>query len=331
MPNKSIKLKINTKKLNLKSDKNGIATYKFKTVKKSKSYKIKITASYSLTGKTFKTSKSVTVGSTPKNNNTNNPKPGPSLKTNKTDIDKVTDYYKNTNYNIVSIDSKYICYWNLKIGNDKAYNPYIQYSYDVTVNKSGAISKKYIKFSEKSSSDILLIGEKFDSKLNKYLSYKDSRCQVNHSDIKTLVKKIISSNVKGELNSSSKGKAIFEWIRNNVKYKGYECSHFKAVKVINRITTLKGRENANCADQSILLVSMLRTVGIPAYFENWANCQFARTRGGHVWVQAYISNTIKYKLDTTSSRNSFGIINSWKKGNRLWFSESLSRLYLSLW
>ncbi|KZX14969.1 putative outer membrane protein pmp20 precursor [Methanobrevibacter curvatus] len=196
--------------------------------------------------------------------------------------------------------------------NYKSLTPCIKYTYNL-VNKNNTKSKRTVSFFENTTTDIYFSGLGFSSKLKNELTYSDSRIQVNHSDFKNLAIKIFQGKagsgkgIEGKLSADQKIRTIYAWIKKRMDYHGYSNSHYKSTDVLWRLQN-KVKKTANCVDQSILLVTFLRTVGVPAYFEhNWAF-------EGHVVVRAYYTNTGKYVLDTTNSRNDVNIIRS-KKWN----------------
>ena len=66
----------------------------------------------------------------------------------------------------------------------------------------------------------------------------------------------------------------------------------------------------NCCDQSQLLVAMARSVGLTARFAT-GYCVFTSGLNvGRVWVQFSIDGKW-VNTDTTSTRNSLGVINNW--------------------
>lgn len=200
--------------------------------------------------------------------------------------------------------------------------PHIKHSVNIlTTIASQKITKKQ-EFFKKANNNIYLIGDSYSSSLSKYLTQKDSRCQVGTTKIKDLVKNIIGK-VEGQLTAHKKSVAIFNWVRDNIGYQYYGNSHQTSHRTLNR-------RMGNCADQSILLVAMLRTAGIPAYYENWHQCRFGSMTSGHVWVQVYVTNTALYKADPISPKNSLGVINNWVGGYRGWKSASCSPCYSCL-
>lgn len=135
--------------------------------------------------------------------------------------------------------------------------------------------------------------------LRKYLS-STKNCQVKNKDIQNLAK-TLTSKLKTDY---EKGKKLFNWVRDNIKYKKYRNTLRGAVK------TLKAKKG-NCVDQSHLLVALSRASGIPARYVKGGGCKF--TSGyvsGHIWTQLYI-NKKWVVADTTSKRNTLGKIRNW--------------------
>ena len=104
----------------------------------------------------------------------------------------------------------------------------------------------------------------------------------------------------------AKANAIFEFVRDEIKYSFYTNSLKGASK------TLSSR-SGNCCDKANLIVAMCRSVGIYARYSHAKNCHFASgLNTGHVWAQVYdpISQTW-YTADATSRRNNLGDIKNW--------------------
>ena len=135
--------------------------------------------------------------------------------------------------------------------------------------------------------------------LKQYLA-ATKNCQVNNKEIKDLAKKLTSSLKSNE----SKGKKIFNWVRDNIQYEKYSNTK-KGAK-----NTLK-KKGGNCVDQSHLLIALSRAAGIPAKYVNGGNCKFSSGYvSGHVWTKMYI-NKKWIVADPTSSRNTLGKIRNW--------------------
>ncbi|KZX11675.1 transglutaminase-like superfamily protein [Methanobrevibacter curvatus] len=111
----------------------------------------------------------------------------------------------------------------------------------------------------------------------------------------------VCKNISGEITGEKKMRKIFKWQRSNIEYQFYKNSHFKATDVYWRINKWD-KDHANCVDQSILLVSLLRTAGVPSYFIH-AEAGKCYADYGHVYVKAYESNAKQTILDTTASKD----------------------------
>jgi hypothetical protein len=95
-------------------------------------------------------------------------------------------------------------------------------------------------------------------------------------------------------------------VRKNIDYESYSNTKYGAVK------TLEYRKG-NCVDQGHLTIALCRASGLPARYGH-GECTFTTSgnRYGHVWVQELIQKDSIYAVsDTTSSKNSLGIIKSW--------------------
>ena len=104
----------------------------------------------------------------------------------------------------------------------------------------------------------------------------------------------------------AKANAIFEFVRDDIRYSFYTNSKKGAAKTFSS-------RSGNCCDKANLIVAMCRSVGIYARYSHAKNCKFASgLNTGHVWAQVYdpISQTW-YTADATSRRNKLGTINNW--------------------
>ena len=140
-----------------------------------------------------------------------------------------------------------------------------------------------------------------ESDINKYITSSNSACHINEA-----IKKKARELTQGKSTPFQKARAIFNFVRDRIAYKGYDNSIQGAGK-----TLLLGR--GNCCDQTNLLVALCRASKIPARFSHGLNTYFylaGKTYGGHVWGQILIGK-IWYAADTTSNRNSFGTIVNW--------------------
>lgn len=193
--------------------------------------------------------------------------------------------------------------------------PYILNTYNITKMDG---TSRLVNIYETATTDIYFIGLGVSSKLKNELTHSDSRVQVNDSDFKNLVIKIFqgktdsTTGIEGLLSADTKIRTIYKWIKKNMDYLGYSNSHYRSTDVLWRMMNKVngGKYYANCVDQSIFLVTILRTAGVPAHFEHY-NSYYSSGYIGHVWVKAYYTNAKTYKLDTTSRRNDVDVINSW--------------------
>lgn len=196
--------------------------------------------------------------------------------------------------------------------------PYILNTYNITKTDD---TTSLVNIYETATTDIYFSSLGFSSNLKNESTHKEGRVQVNNSDFKNLVIKIFQGKsgygdgIVGVLSPDVKIKTIYKWIKSNMGYLYYSESHYTASDVLWRLMNKKIDLHANCVDQSIFLVTILRTAGVPSYFEHF-NSAYPKKGGGykiigHVWVRAFYNNTKTYKLDTTSSRNAVDVINSW--------------------
>ena len=143
--------------------------------------------------------------------------------------------------------------------------------------------------------------KKTESDIKKYLTSKDSKWDFNNTIIKHQAKRI----TRGCSTLLQKAKAIFNFVRDKIKYVQYNNSLRGALKTY----TIKG---GNCCDQTNLLVALCRAAKIPIRYVHGLNCYFliSKKTAGHVWAQILIDN-VWYAADTTSKQNSLGVIKNW--------------------
>lgn len=108
-----------------------------------------------------------------------------------------------------------------------------------------------------------------------------------------------------------KGKTALETVKNifnfgrKIQYQYYNNTRKGAVGTLSSMS-------GNCTDQAHVLVSLLRACGIPAQYGHCTSCVWrSGLRGGHVWAYAYVDGKW-LALDTTSSRNAVGQLNSFR-------------------
>ena len=115
--------------------------------------------------------------------------------------------------------------------------------------------------------------------------------------------------VEGLNSTRDMADALFKFVRDEIKYGAYGTG----VMYYNTVygaegTLIKG--HGNCCDQAQLLVAMARAVGLTARFAT-GYCVFTSGLNvGHVWVQFNIDGQWVV-ADSTSTRNSLGVINNW--------------------
>ena len=144
--------------------------------------------------------------------------------------------------------------------------------------------------------------------IKKYITETNNRSHINIS-IKNKARELTQG-----LNSPlQKAKAIFNFVKLQIRYEKYNSSKYGAAKTL----TLR---RGNCSDQTNLLVALCRAAKIPVRYSHGQNCFFtySKTYAGHVWGQILIGN-IWYAADTTGSENKLGFIKNWnyKKFNHL--------------
>ncbi|MDR2966811.1 MAG: transglutaminase-like domain-containing protein [Methanobacteriaceae archaeon] len=134
--------------------------------------------------------------------------------------------------------------------------------------------------------------------LKEYLLASKS-CQVNDKKIKLLSYQI----TKKYKNTYDKAKAIYNWVRDKVRYSFYYNTKYGSKKTMTK-------KVGNCVDQSHLIVALSRASGIASRYVH-GTCDFiSGNTYGHVWTQIKVGNTW-YVADPTSSKNSFGAVKNW--------------------
>jgi len=137
-----------------------------------------------------------------------------------------------------------------------------------------------------------------ESELQKYLK-STKNCQVTNSEIQ----KLAASITKGCYSDLEKATAIYNWMQKNIDYSFYYDTKYGAVK-----TSQIGY--GNCVDQAHLSIALYRASGLAARYVH-GTCTFSSGNVyGHVWVQVLIDDTWTVS-DTTSSKNSLGVVNNW--------------------
>lgn len=175
---------------------------------------------------------------------------------------------------------------------------------------------KFKKTSSVSSSYNIIysiLNDKYKSELlSKYLS-SSLNCQSTNTEIVKIAKSITSLTKDVYL----KAKLIFNYVRDKISYSNYNNTKNGAVKTLSQ-------KSGNCVDKTHLLIAIARACGIPARYVHGRNCKF--TSGytcGHVWAQLLIGNTWVV-ADTTSCKNSLGVVKNWNVNNYQLIGKSYS-------
>ncbi|MGL6297892.1 MAG: hypothetical protein ACRC1M_01860 [Methanobacteriaceae archaeon] len=212
----------------------------------------------------------------------------------KDDNDRIYFYHQ---LNVSKINSKNVSFWN-KIVNGK-YEPYIQYIYNFTLNDTKKTTKSIVVW-EKTTTDMYFVSDLTTKELEKYkealINHNENKIwvHVGHEDVKkqliVILKDYEFSRIDGQVTSLSKAKSIYKWVGEKEKYGLYWDSKHSDLWAIPRINGIAGKgaksiDLINCADHSNLVVSFLRTAGIPAVY---AHSYFY---GGHYWACAYVKFT----------------------------------------
>jgi hypothetical protein len=179
------------------------------------------------------------------------------------------------------------------------------YSNNKKLPSSVTVKTSYVKggysISISQSGKILNYRQIFDSEtFAKYLKTGGK------SALSDALKKKAKELTAGLSSPKAKANAIFEFVRDDIRYSFYTNSKKGAAKTFSS-------RSGNCCDKANLIVAMCRSVGIYARYSHAKNCKFASgLNTGHVWAQVYdpISQTW-YTADATSRRNKLGTINNW--------------------
>jgi len=139
--------------------------------------------------------------------------------------------------------------------------------------------------------------------LKKYL-ISTKNAPSNKKFIKALARQI----TKGHTTTFSKAEAIFDWVKNNIKYSRYSNTKHGGEKTIRQ-------KKGNCVDNSHALTSLLRASKVPVRYVN-GRCEFtkgdlARVTVAHVWVQVLVND--KWMVaDGIYKGNRLGYVTNWK-------------------
>ena len=114
--------------------------------------------------------------------------------------------------------------------------------------------------------------------------------------IDDLVKKIVG-NTTDEL---SKAKKVHQWLKDNVRYSGYECTQYSSAE-----SCYNNRGHLNCADTARLTRAMMSSAGLNAWVVHRSS------NNGHFWTLIKINGKI-YASDQTGSGSDW---------NTIWYSD----------
>ncbi len=115
---------------------------------------------------------------------------------------------------------------------------------------------------------------------------------------------LASSLAYGSSSQYETAQKIFNWVRDNITYSFYYNTKYGAA---GTLTSRLG----NCCDKTNLLIALARAAGITARYKS-GTCYFTTSKQwyGHVWANLYLNG--KWVVaDTTSYKNSLGVINNW--------------------
>ncbi|MDO5848815.1 MAG: Ig-like domain-containing protein [Methanobrevibacter sp.] len=128
-------------------------------------------------------------------------------------------------------------------------------------------------------------------------------CQVDNAEIQALAAKLTA----GLESDVAKATAIFNYVRDTVSYSFYYNTRYGAYNTLFKYKT------GNCCDKASAVIALFRAAGLPARYVH-GTCKFSSGTYGHVWAQVLIGDTWVV-ADTTSARNSFGVVNNWNNYN----------------
>ena len=160
-----------------------------------------------------------------------------------------------------------------------------------------AVYGQYGEFKEARANGTLYLES---SQYKEYLT-ATKRCDAHSSYFKSIVNSV-TSKISGTYN---KAVALFNYANNRLRYSSYYNTRYGSTQTCKQAF-------GNCCDMAHVVIALMRTAGIPARY-NHATCYFnSGLVTGHVWAEVYV-NGKWYKCDTTSAKNSFGVIRNWYK------------------
>ncbi|MCL2114793.1 MAG: transglutaminase-like domain-containing protein [Methanobrevibacter sp.] len=135
------------------------------------------------------------------------------------------------------------------------------------------------------------------------------------------IKELANQITKNKSTTSSKAEAIFDWVKKNIEYSGYEGDKYGGEGAIKN-------SRGNCVDTSHALVSLFRAEGIPARYV-YGKCEFVKGNltgltVPHVWVQVLIDDEWRV-ADGIYEKNQLGYVSNWKT-----YSYNLYKIYPNL-
>ncbi len=140
----------------------------------------------------------------------------------------------------------------------------------------------------------------------KYL-VKSSNCDINAPTVKSLAAALTN----GKTSTMSKAVAIFNYVRDKISYSFYYNTKKGAVGTLTS-------KSGNCVDQTHLLIALMRSVGIPARYVH-VKARFTSGKVyGHIYAHVFV-NGKWYAADTTSTKNTFGVIKNWNTQTRTFY------------
>ena len=113
----------------------------------------------------------------------------------------------------------------------------------------------------------------------------DGQAFINKYNINNKIVKQANSIIGSAKTDNAKAKAIWKWMRNNIKYSNYACTKKGALGTLNK-------RNGNCADQTHLYMSLAGSVGLNVRCNHITGHFYPETKLNGKW----------FATDTTTSK-----------------------------
>ena len=113
----------------------------------------------------------------------------------------------------------------------------------------------------------------------------DGQAFINKYNVNSKIVKQANSIISGAKSDNAKAKAIWKWMRDNIKYANYSCTKKGALGTLNK-------RAGNCADQTHLYMSLAGSVGLQVRCNHIKNHFYPETKLNGKW----------FATDTTTSK-----------------------------